>query len=137
MSTHGRGGVGRWIYGSVADHLLRHAQVPVLLTSAAAQRVWAEGSPLRVLVPLDGSALAEEVLARLGALPAALRGELILARVVEMPSTAYTMYAGAYLGYDPQPELEPTLAEPARALLERLRRTAHAPAEAAAASQVR
>jgi nucleotide-binding universal stress UspA family protein len=106
LSTHGRGGVGRWIYGSVADDVLRHAEMPVLVTSAAAERLWAEGSPLRVLVPLDGSPLAEEALARLGELPAALRGELILARVVEVPETAYAMYAGAYLGYDPQPELE-------------------------------
>lgn len=31
MSTHGRGGVRRWVYGSVADKVLRHADVPVLL----------------------------------------------------------------------------------------------------------
>ena len=31
MSTHGRGGLARWVYGSVADRVLRHAHVPVLL----------------------------------------------------------------------------------------------------------
>lgn len=31
MSTHGRSGLGRWVYGSVADRVLRHAAVPVLL----------------------------------------------------------------------------------------------------------
>lgn len=31
MSTHGRGGITRWVYGSVADRVLRHAHVPVLL----------------------------------------------------------------------------------------------------------
>lgn len=31
MSTHGRGGVSRWVYGSVADKVLRHSSVPVLL----------------------------------------------------------------------------------------------------------
>ncbi len=31
MSTHGRSGLGRWVYGSIADRLLRHAKVPVLL----------------------------------------------------------------------------------------------------------
>lgn len=31
MSTHGRGGLGRWVYGSVADRILRHANIPVLL----------------------------------------------------------------------------------------------------------
>ena len=32
MGTHGRGGLGRWVYGSVAERVLRHADVPVLLT---------------------------------------------------------------------------------------------------------
>ena len=31
MSTHGRSGLGRLVYGSVADHVLRHAGAPVLL----------------------------------------------------------------------------------------------------------
>lgn len=35
MSTHGRSGLGRWVYGSVADRVLRHAEVPVLLVRAA------------------------------------------------------------------------------------------------------
>lgn len=35
MSTHGRSGLGRWVYGSIADRILRHAEVPVLLVRAA------------------------------------------------------------------------------------------------------
>ena len=31
MSTHGRGGLSRWVFGSVADKVLRYADVPVLL----------------------------------------------------------------------------------------------------------
>lgn len=31
MSTHGRSGIGRWLLGSVADKVLRQADVPVLL----------------------------------------------------------------------------------------------------------
>jgi nucleotide-binding universal stress UspA family protein len=34
MSTHGRGGISRWVYGSVADKLLRAANVPILLIRA-------------------------------------------------------------------------------------------------------
>jgi len=34
MSTHGRSGLGRWVYGSIADRVLRHAPVPVLLVRA-------------------------------------------------------------------------------------------------------
>jgi nucleotide-binding universal stress UspA family protein len=31
MSTHGRSGIGRWVYGSVADKVLRGSTIPVLL----------------------------------------------------------------------------------------------------------
>ena len=31
MSTHGRGGFARWVYGSVAEKVMRHSPVPVLL----------------------------------------------------------------------------------------------------------
>jgi nucleotide-binding universal stress UspA family protein len=34
MSTHGRGGVARWVFGSVADRVLRQSPVPVLLMRA-------------------------------------------------------------------------------------------------------
>lgn len=35
MCTHGLGGLKRWVYGSVADRVLRHAQIPILLIRAA------------------------------------------------------------------------------------------------------
>ena len=31
LATHGRSGVGRWFFGSVAEGVLRHATMPVLL----------------------------------------------------------------------------------------------------------
>lgn len=34
MSTHGRGGVMRWVFGSVADRVLQQARVPILLVRA-------------------------------------------------------------------------------------------------------
>lgn len=34
MSTHGRGGVSRWVFGSVADKVLRQAEIPVVLIRA-------------------------------------------------------------------------------------------------------
>jgi nucleotide-binding universal stress UspA family protein len=34
MSTHGRGGVSRWVFGSVADKVLRQADIPVILIRA-------------------------------------------------------------------------------------------------------
>lgn len=34
MVTHGRSGIGRWVFGSVADRVLRSARVPILLVRA-------------------------------------------------------------------------------------------------------
>jgi nucleotide-binding universal stress UspA family protein len=31
LGTHGRGGLGRWLYGSVTDRVAHGARVPVLL----------------------------------------------------------------------------------------------------------
>lgn len=33
MSTHGRSGISRWTFGSVADKVARHSPIPVLLIS--------------------------------------------------------------------------------------------------------
>lgn len=35
MSTHGRGGFGRWVFGSVAEKVLEAAETPLLLVRAA------------------------------------------------------------------------------------------------------
>ena len=40
MATHGRSGVARWVYGSVADKVLRRAGVPVLLVRANLEERW-------------------------------------------------------------------------------------------------
>ncbi|MBM2824726.1 MAG: UspA protein [Dehalococcoidales bacterium] len=39
MSTHGRSGISRWAFGSVADRIVRHAKIPVLIVSAPACRI--------------------------------------------------------------------------------------------------
>jgi len=60
MSTHGRSGISRWVFGSVADRLLRGASCPVLLVRA--EQAQSQASYQNILVPLDGSELAEQVL---------------------------------------------------------------------------
>jgi len=39
MSTHGSSGVARWAMGSVADKVLRHSPVPVLIAAPKACRI--------------------------------------------------------------------------------------------------
>ena len=36
MSTHGRSGLGRWVFGNVAEKILRHGETPLLLIHARA-----------------------------------------------------------------------------------------------------
>ncbi len=38
MSTHGRSGVSRWVIGSVADKIVHHSPIPVLLVAPLACR---------------------------------------------------------------------------------------------------
>jgi nucleotide-binding universal stress UspA family protein len=39
ISTHGSSGIARWAFGSVADKVVRHSKVPVLIASPAACRI--------------------------------------------------------------------------------------------------
>ena len=83
MSTHGRGGLARVVHGSVADHVLHHAPVPVLLVTARCGRAWVDERPLRLLVPLDGSVLAEAAIRPALDLASAFPVEIRLLRAAE------------------------------------------------------
>lgn len=83
MATHGRGGLGRLLYGSVADYILRHAMLPVIVMSPLCERSWPSDRPLRVLVTLDGSGLSEAVLQPVRDLLGPARPELVMLRVAE------------------------------------------------------
>jgi len=90
MCTHGETGLKRWVLGSVAQKVARHAPVPVLVlhqhTTIAGPHPYLE-RPLRVLVPLDGSALAKAALQPAAQLVAALatpgQGAIHLVRAVK------------------------------------------------------
>lgn len=81
MSTHGRGGLGRVVFGSVADKVVRGAAVPVVLIR--------DGMPLprarlaTLLVPLDGSMLSEEALPLALELARGTDATISLVRVVD------------------------------------------------------
>jgi nucleotide-binding universal stress UspA family protein len=83
MATHGRGGIRRAWLGSVADHLIRHLQVPMLLVRPT-KGVEPQGWPAagRILVPLDGSPFAEQALEMGATLARTLDTEVTLLQVV-------------------------------------------------------
>lgn len=83
MSTHGRGGLERAWLGSVADRLIRHVRTPLLLVRPGEEdRGPQEPSIRRVLVPLDGSELAEGALTPAVRVARQVEASLELLRVV-------------------------------------------------------
>lgn len=60
MPTHGRSGLGRLIEGSVTEQILRHTNVPMLLTHHAVRND--TNRYARILVALDGTRDSERVL---------------------------------------------------------------------------
>lgn len=62
MSSHGRGAIGRAIFGSVADRVVRMSPVPVLVLRTPEDEAPDDPPVRRLIVPLDGSVLAEHAL---------------------------------------------------------------------------
>jgi nucleotide-binding universal stress UspA family protein len=102
LATHGRSGMQRWLYGSVADWVLHATRTPLLLLRPAADRGVPAEIP-RVVVPLDGSSLAEAALPTAEDLAHALRVPIALVRVVEIVGLAFAgdPFGGAYVDYTP------------------------------------
>ncbi len=89
MLTHGRGGISRWLLGSVAERVLYSSPVPLLLVHAKETNTLVSDAtqfrehPYRtILVPLDGSCLAEQALERAQALATQLSAMLQLVSVI-------------------------------------------------------
>ena len=96
MYSHGHTGVAHVLLGSVAEKVARHASVPVLVVREKAgfpeMSSAAVAQPLRILVPLDGSAYANAALEPAAELLSSLAAPaqkvaLHLVRVIE-PATS-------------------------------------------------
>lgn len=84
MATHGRGGLGRVVYGSTAEALAQRSGIPLLLVRAGSptpSTLPFSGHP-QIIVPLDGSDLAEEALPVAVSLSMALGGALVLVHAI-------------------------------------------------------
>ena len=84
MTTHGRTGVGRWLFGSVAEAVLANTSAPVWLIRAWGTSVpglFEQPTP-RILVPLDGSPFGEAALGPAAQLARLVGGTLVLLHVL-------------------------------------------------------
>ncbi len=117
IATHGRSGVGRWVYGSTAGRLLRSAHVPVLAVGPHARPGSTGGAAMKhVMVPLDGSPLSEAALPVAHKLAEALGAKLSLVRAVRWAVQSYPYsLPDAYI-----PQIDEELESGAKAYLRRM-----------------
>ena len=94
MATHGQTGGRRWLLGRVAQKVLQAAKYPLMLI-----RPQEDKDPSRdlrlgtVIVPLDGSRLAEEIFPHVGYLAAKMSLQVVLIRTYSLPSAGYFLAA--------------------------------------------
>lgn len=82
MSTHGRGGITRWVMGSVTDKVLHTIPNPMLIARASVVGPASPETSLKsVLVALDGSALSELAIPHAISMAAALSVGITVLRV--------------------------------------------------------
>jgi nucleotide-binding universal stress UspA family protein len=90
IGTHGRSGIDRWMLGSVADKVLHVARNPLLLVRTTdGSKMPATVALKSIIVPLDGSELAESVLPHAEALSKKMNLEVILLRTFNIPNAYY------------------------------------------------
>jgi len=103
MATHERTGPDRWLHGSVAEAVVGQASAPVLLirapSSPRAVERFRDQRPVLV-VPLDGSSLAEAALPGAVTLARTLGGRILLVGVVPVPGQRVAIVGGevAFVG---------------------------------------
>ena len=85
MATHGYSGIKRWTHGSVAERVLQAARLPLLLVRVSERDLagdWPRPMDCRrILVPLDSSPVAEQILPTVTKVAQALKAKLILFQV--------------------------------------------------------
>jgi nucleotide-binding universal stress UspA family protein len=92
MTTQGRSGLSTWVVGSVADKVRQSGQTPLLLIHARRGIVPPVTEVHRILVPLDGSELAERALPLAQDLARAFHAGLVIQQIVVPPTAFFTDY---------------------------------------------
>lgn len=97
MTTHGRGPVSRFWLGSVADQLVHRVPMPLLLIRTREEVPPPVGEPEvhNVLVALDGTPTAEQILQPAGLLAKLMGASCTLLRVVPSATVPYTVTEAA------------------------------------------
>jgi nucleotide-binding universal stress UspA family protein len=95
MAPRGRSGTQRWLLGSVAQKVLQASINPLLLVRPSEATLSPGEVRLSTLIlPLDGSHLAEKIFPHVIYLANRLKLEVVLIRTYALPTTAYFMATG-------------------------------------------
>ena len=91
MASRGTSGEGPWLLGNIAAKVLRATTKPVLLVRREAPAEGLQRKKLinRIMVPLDGSKVAERVILHAEVLAKSLGGKLLLFHSVELMRATY------------------------------------------------
>jgi nucleotide-binding universal stress UspA family protein len=95
MASHGRGALGRAIFGSVADRVARSATVPVLILRTPDEAADTEKVVSRIVVPLDGSEIARRALPVATELARQFAAPVHIVRAID-PVTALPVAPGVF-----------------------------------------
>jgi nucleotide-binding universal stress UspA family protein len=82
MCTHGQGGLRTWLFGSIAQQIIRLGMTPILLIQPSRAEATSEFICQRLLVPLDGNPDHEQGLPVAVGLAQACKADLYLVMVV-------------------------------------------------------
>lgn len=96
MATHGRSGLNRFLLGSIAEKVLRGTVNPLLLIRAGDEKSQGEAMLKSIIVPLDGSELAEAVLPIVADMAKKVDLEIELFRTYHVPYNVYSGDEGLY-----------------------------------------
>ncbi len=90
MSTHGRSGVARWAFGSVTDKVIHTTINPLLIVRSSDKPPSEEEIAIKsIIVPLDGSEMAEQILPHVADLAKTLDLGVSLLRVTPSAGDYY------------------------------------------------
>jgi nucleotide-binding universal stress UspA family protein len=84
LATHGRSGLRRWVYGSTAEKVLHTTYTPLLLIRPTEEQPTPSAGLTQVVIPLDGSPVAETAIPLAEELAKHCGVPLVLFRVIEI-----------------------------------------------------
>ena len=116
IATHGRSGIGRWLYGSTASRVLREVSIPVMAVGPhTLERRVTDVAYRHIMVPLDGSALSEAALPVARSIAAGTDARVSMVRAVPwaVQTYPYTL-PDSYV-----PQIDDELEKSAKAYLQR------------------